>query len=83
MRFSQRIIYHFPEDSAFLPEDRMRFYQRINVHFPEDRLFHFPKTFYYSLWHYPIAIISIKKTSFNYYLGLTDTVFIGQQKITL
>ena len=80
MRFSQRIVYHLPEDSAFFPEDRMRFYQRINMHFPEDRLCHFPKTFYYSLWLYFITIISIRKTLFNYYIGLTDTVFSGQQK---
>jgi hypothetical protein len=46
MQFSQRIIYHFPEDSAFFPEDRMCFSQRINVHFPEDRLCHFPKTYF-------------------------------------
>ena len=58
----------------------MRSYQRINVHFPEDRLCHFPITFYYSLWLYPITIINIKKTLFNYYLGLTDTVFSGQQE---
>ena len=66
MCFSKRIIYHLPEDSAFLPKDRMGFYHRINVHFPEDGLCHFPKAFYYFLWRYPITIISIKNILFNY-----------------
>jgi hypothetical protein len=47
MWFSQSILYHFPEDRAFFPEDRMRFSQRINVHFPEDRLCHFPKNLFF------------------------------------
>ena len=43
MQFSQRIIYHFLEDTAFFPEDKMRFSQRMNVHFPEDRFVTSPK----------------------------------------
>ena len=50
MHFSQRIIYHLHEGSAFFSEDRMRFYQRINVHFPEDRLlYHLGEVVYYPL----------------------------------
>jgi len=52
MWFSQRIVHHFPEDSAFFPEDRMRLSQRTNVHLPEDRLFHFPKSYFHSLRGY-------------------------------
>ena len=62
MWFSQRIIYHFPEDRAFFPEDRMRFSQRINVHFPEDRLCHFPKTYF----------LYLKKTKQTNIIPLTD-----------